>query len=352
MEKNPGEKRSIQKAANQLNSGMQTLYSDTFVTCHLRIKSIITTNRANNSYNNTTLTTTMTSAIPQGGGNYNEFVVKRFTALKQDDSVTWSKGVATIHSSLQQTSAWLWHYCSNHRIKNHQKREGNILRQHYVPPKRANEEDQRRTNYLVVRQSMPTGTYTRETSAKYVWGSFNTNNENLLAIGFEPVEKERRYVTPIRKTYKKTVHLGVKLGVGMNTPNLRSAAITPITTVSQISTISTNKVEKTTEEKVVQILTKGVWIIKPIAPNACEATLVQRVKDTGKIPKKVLNMHIGRTLNVIFYLKGYFERNGVVVDKELRNEFVRRIPEAIVTNQLRKIVEEQVRRKLFPLTLF
>ena len=94
------------------------------------------------------------------------------------------------------------------------------------------------------------------------------------------------------------------------------------------------------EEKVVQILATGAWIIKPVVPNVCEATVVQRLEDAGKVPKKILNTYAGRSLRAMLDMKNYFERNGLVVDKEVRGVFVNNIPKAVVSNQVSEIVDE------------
>jgi len=93
------------------------------------------------------------------------------------------------------------------------------------------------------------------------------------------------------------------------------------------------------EEKIVQVLATGVWIVKP-TPNVCEATFVNRLEDTGKAPKKILNTHIGRSLNALYGLKNYFERNGLVVDKEVRDAFVNNISKAVVSSQVSEIVKK------------
>ena len=53
-------------------------------------------------------------------------------------------------------------------------------------------------------------------------------------------------------------------------------------------------------------------------------------------------MNVGRLLAVIYSLTGYFERNGVVVDKEIRDVFIRNIPRAVVTDQVSDFVNEQL----------
>ena len=206
-------------------------------------------------------------------------------------------------------------------MKSHQKKEGNIIRQFYEPPnEEANEEEQHHSRHVVVRKTMPAGLHTREPNSKFVWGSFkDDNNNDILALGFEPAEEEKRFITPTRKIGRT---------VSRQASNLRSAAVAPLGVV---------------EGKVVQILATGAWIIKLVAPDVCEAILVNRLEDTEKVPKKIFNTQItqiGRSLRAIYELKNYFERNGLVVDKEVRDVFVANIPKAVATSQVSDIVAE------------
>jgi len=74
-------------------------------------------------------------------------MVKRFTKFKKGDSTVWGKATATIYASAKEVFSWLWLYTSNHRMKSHQKNEGNIIRQFYKPPnKKADDEKQVSTN--------------------------------------------------------------------------------------------------------------------------------------------------------------------------------------------------------------
>jgi len=164
---------------------------------------------------------------------------------------------------------------------------------------------------------MHAGVHTRETNAKYVWGSFKDGNEgDILALGYEPADEENRFVAPTRKINRKA---------SRQAPSLRSAAVAPLGVA---------------EEKVIQVLAKGVWVIKSIAPNVCEATMVNRLEDTGKVPKRILNTYAGRSLRAMYDLKNYFKRNGLAVDKEVRDAFVNNIPKAVVTSQVSEIIDE------------
>ena len=55
-----------------------------------------------------------------------------------------------------------------------------------------------------------------------------------------------------------------------------------------------------------------------------------------------LNSTLRSSLDSVIELKRFFERNGSIVDSEMRDVFVRNIPRAIVTSEQRDIVEEQV----------
>jgi len=142
---------------------------------------------------------------------------------------------------------------------------------------------------------MHAGLHTREFNAKYSWGSFKDDYEgDILALGSVPTDEEKRFVAPARKINRKASHQA--------TNKRLSAAVAPLALV---------------EEKIVQVLMTGVYLIKPIAPNVCEATMVNRLEDTGKIPKKIFNTTVGRSLLAVNDLKNYFERSGLIVDRRL-----------------------------------
>ena len=83
-------------------------------------------------------------------------------------------------------------------MKAHQKKEGNIIRRFYEPPTNSNDEEQHRTLHVVVRKAMPAGVNTRESNGRIVFGSIKDadSNNNIHAIGFEPVEEGKRFVAP------------------------------------------------------------------------------------------------------------------------------------------------------------
>jgi len=201
-------------------------------------------------------------------------------------------------------------------MKGHQKKEGNIIRQYYEPPNKKDiDEKQHHTRYVVVRKAVHAGFNTRESNAKFIWGCFKDEDDNdILALGFEPANEEERSVAPAREMNRKASH---------KASSLRSTAVAPLA-----------------EEKIVQMLTTGVYVIKTVASNVCEAMAVNRIKDTGNVPKKILNMYVGRSLRAMFDMKSYFERNGLVVDKEVRDVFVNNIPKAVVSSQVSDIVDK------------
>ena len=68
---------------------------------------------------------------------------------------------------------------------------------------------------------------------------------------------------------------------------------------------------------VVQLQSKGVWVIKPLAQNLCDVTFVTNIIDEGKIPTSVVNSQIIRNLSLITFLKTFYERNGLEADAEV-----------------------------------
>ena len=75
------------------------------------------------------------------------------------------------------------------------------------------------------------------------------------------------------------------------TQELTSSAV-PI--IENISTVKKSTSKKIPGEKVVQLLEKGVWLLRRLASNVCEVTFVNRLEDTGDIPQKIFNMKVSR----------------------------------------------------------
>ena len=75
-----------------------------------------------------------------------------------------------------------------------------------------------------------------------------------------------------------------------------------------------------------------------------QLTLVCHLADQGKMPRKILNMSVGRSLNVVYDLKRYFQRNGLTVDKEFRQSFINYIPKTKFTGEQKDFVEEELQK--------
>ena len=58
-----------------------------------------------------------------------EWGVKRFTKFLSGDSTVYAKGTAAIHTGKEDVLAYLWNYCGVNRMKGHQRKEGNMMRQ-------------------------------------------------------------------------------------------------------------------------------------------------------------------------------------------------------------------------------
>ena len=109
----------------------------------------------------------------QGG---DDFAIKKYTKFVKDDDVKWGKATTIVHTSPEDALAWLWDYCSNERMRRHQKKNGNILRKYYDPETQQidgddglDERRQFRTRHVVVRKTMPRTVETRESNFKCVW---------------------------------------------------------------------------------------------------------------------------------------------------------------------------------------
>ena len=71
-----------------------------------------------------------------------------------------------------------------------------------------------------------------------------------------------------------------------------SPSAVPIT--KNFSTVKRSITKKIAGEKVIQLLAKGVWVLRRLAANVCEVTFVNRLEDTGDISKKIFNMKVSR----------------------------------------------------------
>ena len=166
---------------------------------------------------------------------------------------------------------------------------------------------------------------------RYVWGEISNNNNNneenskTIITAFEPAEinhiSERKGRRRISKKEAKV--------------NTRK---------SNSSVHPTNDGKEEQSLGVVQLETRGVWVITPLAQNLCEVTLVANIVDKGKIPTSLVNAKIGSALNVVAFLKEFYERSGLVVDKELRAEFVKNVPRTVhlITDEQELFVQQEI----------
>ena len=113
----------------------------------------------------------------QGG---DDFAIKKYTKFVKDDDVKWGKATTTVHTSPEDALAWLWDYCSNERMRRHQKKNGNILRKYYDPETQQRDGNdgldesrqcvkESRMRHVVVRKIMRRTVETRESNFKFVW---------------------------------------------------------------------------------------------------------------------------------------------------------------------------------------
>ena len=115
----------------------------------------------------------------QGG---DEFAIKKYTKFVKDDAVKWGKATTLVHTSSEEALAWLWYYCSNERMRRHQKENGNILRNYYDPEMQQRgkegiivdesqgQGEESRTRHVVVRKMLAKRIVEmRESNFKFVW---------------------------------------------------------------------------------------------------------------------------------------------------------------------------------------
>jgi len=122
-----------------------------------------------------------------------DFSVKSFSRVMEGSPSAWGKAVAVVHTSPEQALAFVWDFCSNLRVKEHQKADNNALRKFYDPADPGsmssyNSSKPVRSAHIVVRKIIPGGIFLpRETSIKAVWDRVG---EDSLCYAFEPAEVE------------------------------------------------------------------------------------------------------------------------------------------------------------------
>ena len=95
----------------------------------------------------------------------------------------------------------------------------------------------------------------------------------------------------------------------------------------------TSSIDNVSDEKIVDLLRTGVWVVSSTAPNVSSVTYVHCMEDKGKIPAKIIKQFFHNSLDIADDLKRYFERNGRVVDAELRDTFASKIPKAVILDE-------------------
>ena len=146
-------------------------------------------------------------------------------------------------------------------------------------------------------------------------------SSDVLVLGFEPatinyaglgrIRKEMTTGTSVTPAVKSPLSPSKQPWTLFKESQPSSSSVAPITeamgaTVNQgpspsavpitenISTVKRSISKKIAGEKVIQLLAKGVWVLRRLAANVCEVTFVNRLEDTGDIPKKIFNMKVSR----------------------------------------------------------
>ena len=130
-------------------------------------------------------------------------------------------------------------------------------------------------------------------------------NNDVLVLGFEPatinfVEPKKKVRQRTRLTFGSRVARSLAKSGGISllqsvsavsTTDNRSAALSS-SSITSTKENSTSK--KAVGEKAVQLLVKGVWVLKKLAMNVCEVTYVNRLEDKGDILVDLVNMGVVR----------------------------------------------------------
>ena len=308
--------------------------------------------------------------------------VKKFTKQKEGDpKVVLGKAVAIVHASAEQVLAFFWQTCGNLRMKVHQKEEGNLLRRNYIPKENSTKKlpsspefrQQGHTQHAVIHKSTPSPFQT-VINMKNVWCGIkhsskahelekhgrqniqiDDNNDNsgfqsCYVLCFKPArtvefgeeeeeEEERKEKFNIIKATTTMFRLRVSQKEKQRIAPLTSAEAAPA------DEADTDRVSKN-GGRMVQLKTKGVYVIRVLALNLCEVTLVNSIADSFHNSFASLNTQIKGALNEINVVRHLYERSGELVDRELRHAFVMNVPQIAsgASKEQHQLVENQMNK--------
>jgi len=85
--------------------------------------------------------------------------------------------------------------------------------------------------------------------------------------------------------------------------------------------------------------TRGFWHFKALAPSVCQVTYVVQANLGGSIPKVVMAFRTKQTLGSVEEMQAKFEREGKIVDAEMRSAFPLPPPLAELNDDQKLVVE-------------
>jgi len=208
------------------------------------------------------------------------------------------------------------------------------------------EHPQHHTQHVCVQKSMPPPFRPRESNSRLVWGE-NKSPKPFLVLAMEPAA---RIFVKSKRAKKRRTNFGSKSwsklsridNIRCREPakqarpenfktNLCSFRRTGFSLRSSVSSLRPSSVHHNSEsdsksennarsEEVRQLEIKGVWVIRPIAQNLCEVTLVASFHDTDHtfLPINLVNANVRRFLNSLNFVKNFYERNGLVGERAKR----------------------------------
>lgn len=273
-----------------------------------------------------------------------DFNVRKFSKISKnnDESSGSVKATTIIHASAEEVLAFFWSYCSNARLKEHRKNNGNLLRKNLGPKIISG-----RTEQVVFRKILPPPFFLRESNINIVWSDRKerasesiiggTNDDLVLAftpadVFYSDLHEERSHHSKISKT-ATTLRRKNKNKKIKNNP---LAKVAP-----EGKQLGKNR--ETPKKGHTQLKITGVCVLKRLARAVCEVTFVTQIVDGGGIPISLPNAKMEGTLSLVKFAKTTFERNGLAVDEELGVSFIEKIPSTIdlITDEQHAFVEQQ-----------
>jgi hypothetical protein len=199
-----------------------------------------------------------------------------FFTKQMSGEASWGMGFAKIDASAKRVLAWLWNVMSYQRISQHKSKYSSLLRRVVDIPNS-------HSQIVIVVQKFTDSLDNRVFTTMWTWREDSDGSFTLIMSD----SKDNRQFRAAREAADEIIESD------------EAAA------------------------KAQAASMRGIYRIKPISSNVCRVSLAAQGQFGGSIPLFVANKLVKKNLSILKRLYETFERNGVLVDAELRECFLR-----------------------------